>query len=323
MGLVEIGARPEDLSTRATDVSADGTVIAGYGSQVAGEQGFRWTALGGFESSGFMAGFNLIRTEQVSADGSTLGGFLADTSLPSRIAAVRWKPGDALEELGYLPGGSLGVFSQALAYDVSADGAVVVGESYSGGGFIQQAFRWTESVGMEGLGFLPNNRPPGEQQSIARLVSWDGNVVVGESIGLSGGDETFRWTADAGMHGLGTLPGQSGSLALAISADGSIVVGYSGEFAYIWDLVHGMRSLQDVFINEYGLGPALSGWTLTQARLMSADGNVILGSGRNPQGVGEGWVVVLNAVVPEPGTLALAVLGCAGLLLFARRRLAG
>src|SRR5262249_40671602 len=47
--------------------------------------------------------------------------------------------------LGDLPGGR--VFSNAI--DVSADGLVVVGDSYSSRG--REAYRWTPSTGMEGL----------------------------------------------------------------------------------------------------------------------------------------------------------------------------
>jgi probable HAF family extracellular repeat protein len=55
----------------------------------------------------------------------------------------------------------------SYAYDVSADGAVVVG------GTNGRAFRWTASGGMQDLGTL------GRNGSLAWGVSADGAVVVG------------------------------------------------------------------------------------------------------------------------------------------------
>src|SRR5438105_4002183 len=71
--------------------------------------------------------------------------------------------------LGNLPGGN-----ESLAYGVSADGSVVVGESDSASS--QQAFRWTSGEGMVGLGYLA-----GAAYSYASGVSADGSVIVGAS----------------------------------------------------------------------------------------------------------------------------------------------
>ena len=55
--------------------------------------------------------------------------------------------------LGDLPGGLF----NSQAYDVSADGSVVVGQGNSASG--GEAFRWT-SAGMVGLGEAKTNQPP-------------------------------------------------------------------------------------------------------------------------------------------------------------------
>jgi len=116
--------------------------------------------------------------------------------------------------LGDLPGGSF----SSIARDASADGNVVVGYGTSDSG--SEAFRWTSSVGMVGLGDLP-----GSFSSFANGVSADGNVVVGYGTSDSG-SEAFRWTSDGGMVGLGDLPGGSFvSSANGVSADGNVVVG--------------------------------------------------------------------------------------------------
>src|SRR5262249_20178086 len=84
--------------------------------------------------------------------------------------------------LGFLPGGST-----SLAFAVSADGTVVVGQAISAMG--PEAFRWTATSGIEGIGDLPG----GEFSSIAFGASGDGTVIVGQ--GRSGPAlEAFRWT---------------------------------------------------------------------------------------------------------------------------------
>ncbi|MCH7814614.1 MAG: PEP-CTERM sorting domain-containing protein, partial [Planctomycetes bacterium] len=120
------------------------------------------------------------------------------------------------------------------------------------------------------------------------------------------------------MTGLGELPGGDFvSQADGVSADGSVVVGQSnsasGDEAFIWDSVHGMRSLRDVLINDFGLGPQLNGWTLSHATDISNDGMNIVGWGY-VNGDRRAWF----ANIPEPATLSL--LGLGGLLVTRRRR---
>ncbi|MCP9453625.1 MAG: hypothetical protein NNA23_13190 [Nitrospira sp.] len=126
--------------------------------------------------------------------------------------------------LGILPGGG---YSQASG--VSADGAVVVGQSGSSTG--TQAFRWTAGTGMTGLGVLP-----GGTSSVADGVSADGAVVVGGSTSNTR-EQAFIWDPSQGMrslldvliddYGLGSqLTGWSLARATAISPDGRHIVGY-------------------------------------------------------------------------------------------------
>src|SRR5258706_9844853 len=93
--------------------------------------------------------------------------------------------------LGFLdPNG----FGPVLAYGISADGSVVVGQSNSPTGL--QAFRWDASNGIVGLGAFSN--PGGLQASGARACSADGNVIVGSSLrsdSLNEDGSPFRWTA--------------------------------------------------------------------------------------------------------------------------------
>jgi probable HAF family extracellular repeat protein len=182
------------------------------------------------------------------------------------------------------------------AYAVSDDGLSIAGRGVSTLGL--EAFLWTESGGMVGLGDLPN----GIFQSSAFAISADGSVVVG-STGCCADKQAFRWTEAGGMVGLGDLPGGAfdGS-ALAISADGSIVVGEgttaSGGRAFIWDEANHMCQLDQVLTNDFGLD--LEGWTLVRAMGISDDGLTIVGQGLNPSG--ENGVGSSSSPSPPPGS---------------------
>ena len=127
------------------------------------------------------------------------------------------------------------------------------------------------------------------------------------------------------MQGLGFLPngGTHDSYATAASADGSTIVGVIGnnftgvsKGAFIWNDDMGMRRLDDVLIDDFGLGVQLQGWTLSTAMDVSADGLTVVGEGVNPDGNEEGWIAVLS--VPDlvgdcsgDGVLNVADLACA------------
>lgn len=148
------------------------------------------------------------------------------------------------------------------ARDVSADGSVVVGFSFSDLSGQQEAFRWTLAEGMIGLGGLDPLFP----ESFADAVSADGSVIVGGSYGVSGW-EAFRWTSTGGMVPLGDLPGGSfESEALGVSADGSVIVGYSdgvsGWEAFRWTEASGMVGLGGILAND-----------------VSADGSIVVAWG--------------------------------------------
>lgn len=91
-----------------------------------------------------------------------------------------------------------------------------------------EAFRWTSSGGMVGLGDLPG----GSFNSLAFGVSADGSVVVGRSLTASG-FEAFIWDETNGMQRLADvltdagldLTGWTLEQATGVSADGKTLVG--------------------------------------------------------------------------------------------------
>lgn len=297
-----IGGLPNRPQSFAYDISADGTVVAAEhktAQESEGQPGF-WTRSTGIVDLGLGTG----RPYGVSADGTALVGYYRR---PGVITAVRSQGGQTT---------NLASWSYALAANL--DGSVVVGATFLGGG-TSEAFRWTESTGRVGLGFLP-----GATGSYALDVSADGSVTVGSSgsravrwtpggiealgqgnatalsvspdgltvIGwseTSNGDRGWRWTAGTGMVEL--FSGQ----AADSSDDCSIIVGrIAGQEALIWDEVNGVRNIEDVLL---GLGVnEVQGWRLVADWIgCSADGRVIAGTGYNPSGRTEGWV----AEIPE------------------------
>ena len=98
---------------------------------------------------------------------------------------------------------------------------------------------------------------------------------------------------------MGTHPvgGLRDSIAFGVSDDGNTIVGYyfdtstGGNKSFLWSPAQGMRDLKTVLTTDLALN--LSGWTLTVAFDVSADGNRIVGHGVNPNGQAEGWIARL------------------------------
>ena len=170
--------------------------------------------------------------------------------------------------LGDLPGGNF----TSRAFGVSANGSVVVGNSNSA--LSPEAFRWSASGGLQGLGTLTGGTSSGSTGTSA-----NGAVVVGFSTSSSG-LQAFRWTQAGGMQGLGDLPGGIfQSQALDTSADGSVVVGRSSSVngadeAFRWTSAGGMQ----------GLGDLPGGSFSSRAYAITADGSVIVGGGASANG---------------------------------------
>ena len=303
------------FSSKAYDVSADGSTIVGMGRSDSGYQAFRWTVdmgMGGIDGMGYANAVSADGTvavggryrytlgeglvtlphymdfkmpfsyaTDVSADGSVVVGGSGNSMVGEGPVpyAVRWPAEGGVFTLG---AGGYG----SVAYGVSADGSTIVGSAGS-----SYAFRWTAATGRQSLGDLPG----GGSDEKAFGVSGDGSVVVGWGDG-PGGMEAFRWTAATGMVGLGVLPGDQTSWAEGITADASIVWGSSEsasgqEHAFIWDETNGMRSVQDMLTDDYGFD--LTGWSLSITEGISDDGKVVVGYGLNPSGNTEAWMAVL------------------------------
>lgn len=249
LGQLPGGSVSVGITSRAFGVSADGSVVVGdayIGDSVL--HAFRWTSDGGMVD--ITPDNYLGQATGVSADGAVVTG----TAGFSNDSAFRWTSNGGLINLGGLPGNM--EFSNANA--VSDNGNVIVGWDASDG-VATKPFRWTPDSGMENLNI---------GHGIAFGVSGDGNVVVGRV--YDDQQQSFRWTAEGGVVGLGSLPGGSGGTASDASFDGTVIVGNSpsseGQQAFRWTSEGGMA----------GLG-FLAGGHVSMAASVSGDGAVVVG----------------------------------------------
>jgi probable HAF family extracellular repeat protein len=262
---IDLGTLPGGRDAYAYGISADGTIVVGYGTSASGTRAFKYTA-SGIVDLGTLPGGIRSNAHAISADGSTVVG---NSNTANGDHAFKYTA-NGMVDLGTLPGGR-----NSLAQAVSADGATVVGWSETASGY-PHAFKHTAN-GMVDLGTL------GGLNSYAEGISADGTTVVGYGDTASG-EHAFKHTAN-GMVDLGTLPGGNRSYAYAVSADGSIVVGMS-------NTVSGVAVFRAVKYTDSGgmVDLGTLGGNDSSARAVSADGRVIAGYARTANG---DWHVAL------------------------------
>jgi probable HAF family extracellular repeat protein/VCBS repeat-containing protein len=289
--VAQVSSPPTGASAFMVELTYD---VGGQSMKFTTEVVVREAATPTFTQLGFLPGNSVqpfSAAQAISSDGSTVVG-----RSKTNPEAFRWTQATGMVGIGF-PSGA----NRSVAYGISADGTVVVGESTLGafrwtnqtgfqnlgnlpGGTLGRAtsvsgdgsvvagwsspggaFLWTEANGLQSLGFLQ-----GGNVSRANAISHDGAVIVGYST-KSSGEEAFRWTQSGGMVGLGTLPGSNVSRAEGVSSDGSVIVGSSlvgnSNVAFRWTQASGMVSL------GYPAGSLGS-----SAKAASADGTVVVGT---------------------------------------------
>lgn len=227
--------------TSSAALDTNGSRVVGKSANSSTTQAVYWPVGGPAIGLGTLVGDTSSVASAVAADNSVIVGESSritgvdpDTGEDIVLTeAVAWPAVGVPVGLGTL---SADPDSSSSALDVSGDGSVVVGQSESDTGDVDdpittEAFRWTSGV-MTGLGFLPD-----ATSSTAKAVSGDGTVVVGES-----GGQAFIWTAATGMQplisvliagGVTTLDFAAVYDATGISSDGQWVVGKRGSSAFL------------------------------------------------------------------------------------------
>lgn len=241
-------------------VSPEGSV-AGGGTRLSGSgpsYSFRWTSADGLS---LLDDPDLGLIPREVRDISALGQVIVGGE-GSGGQAYRWENGDATL-LGFLPG-----MTRSQADGVSADGQLIVGWSGTASSNSGQAWRWTESTGMERLN-LPSGW--GATNYTANAVSEDASTIVGHAMDPFGDRRGVVWSGS----GFATveLPDELGDTqALNVSGDGRIVVGTGssprgGREAFMWSAESGGMWLGDLLpINYESFATAASG-----------DGSVVVG----------------------------------------------
>jgi len=161
---------------------------------------------------------------------------------------------------------------RSFAYDISADGKVVVGtaEVQSNYAYDYRGFLWTRDRGF----ILLNN--PGGVYSESFAISQDGLTIVGRRwrLGAAPFDAT-QWTLAGGPLDFGVPVGnQAVPIAYDVSYDGSVIVG--------------IRTTDfQVFIWRRGSGltyPGTLGGNWSWASGVSANGSIVVGSAQDSTG---------------------------------------
>ncbi len=289
--------------SEARGISADGLTIAGTSLNANGNRAFRWTSGGGMVALGTYGCTDCdpeTAAAGISPDGLTIVGVglrRSGTNDPV-LNASRWAGGgNGISDLGDLSGGG----DVSTANDASQTGSIIVGFGDNSGAE-NLAFYWSGGT-MNALPTVGGAVP----RAGAQAISSDGTTIVGfvnTNTGHAGNLEAVRWTG-AGFSTLtllGALPGSlaNSSEANAVSNDGSIIVGrardnVNSDHAFIWDSTHGMRALADVATTDYGVD--LGAWVLEEATGISDigvnGGFTVVGTGINPNGFQEGFVLYL------------------------------
>ncbi|QDU56125.1 hypothetical protein [Aeoliella mucimassa] len=208
----------------------------------------------------------------LSADGQTAFAYSAYNRSGSGLNSnmpVRWTESQGLEELVDRSRGISGVTTRS-----NSDGTALVGYNTNAGASGRTLpFLWTADSGYVELG-LPH---PLATFSFAFDVTDDASTVVG-SYNRNGTRIPLYWT-ESGGYQLVELPAGYGSTHFyGVSDDGSVVIGHSVSMAqaFRWTDSNGFELLST--LGDDG------GFVASQARNLSADGSVIVGSGELSEG---------------------------------------
>ncbi len=262
----------------AYDISPDGTVV--LGDALTAEWDFPCFWVDEAEPIAIAGGWYAYA---MSADGETIVG-TGDTGQP-----VCWLHGNAPIDLPLLPNA---IGGEASA--VSADGGAIAGNIHPQDGNYHPVLR-RGNAGPIDLA-AENHEVTGGS---ATAISADGRVIVG--VAFPGSGRAFRWSDDTGLVVLPRLTNDTMNIAYAVSDDGDTIVGCKpygnprGQ-ARIWTRSGRCRELTAYL---RGIGTAgIQGWQLEKATDISADGNIVVGLGRNPLGQYEYFLARIGPLCP-------------------------
>jgi probable HAF family extracellular repeat protein len=216
----------------ATAISATGSTIVGYlNTGTANLDDAFYYRTGAITSmNSFFAG-QASRAAGVSADGNlivgTAGDYLPGPSLANGfIFNVTTTALTVVDASAHIPAFATAGLTLTQLNAISGNGLVTVGYAYndtvSSTPSDALAFSRTSTGTYTALGKLGG----AFSWSIARAISNDGSVIVGQSLNSANKSEAFVYQSGA-MSALGFLGTGDESDATGVSADGTVIVGYS------------------------------------------------------------------------------------------------
>ncbi len=223
------------------------------------------------------------RLDKKTTIGSPLENFATGLSDGGRISGLYSSPvvaGVWSEETGWLtiasPYETGCDNNRGGAWDVSADGKVVVGSFWNG--CTTEGFRWTDA---SGAGVTSPLQILGTSNSEARgpvnrptVVSDDGRIAAGFAENAPLDRSPAIWNADGSGFLLNPDERDAPGEVLTISPDGKMVAGTSGQVGFYWTQAQGM-----VFI---GVPPEGIAGDPTYVNAIAADGALLFGVTGSP-----------------------------------------
>lgn len=255
--LIEDAAAP--FAASAQDLTPDGATVVGTSDG----RSFRWTAAGGVEFLSPSEYFYTIKAA-VSDDGAVVASTVVDGA--NVVTAARWTQGGGWVGLGCLPAVPPTPDTPAqcsTAWDVSGDGAILVGLGWHGDTYTAEAFRWTQGTGMVGLG------KPALFSSRATAIAADGSAAGGFFEDETNGQRRpVRWFGTGapdfflGEVSFGEVSGLSSDgtwltgAGLLLDENGFPLPPWTVQKAFLWSDAEGFRYLlptrdHDEYGNEW------------------------------------------------------------------------
>ncbi len=174
--------------------------------------------------------------------------------------------------LNYLTIGNLDGYQNTEPMAVSDDGSTVIGNAVGDVYVVTQGFRWTQSGGIQALGFVSES----DVASNATGINGNGSVATGTGIG-GGTTQAYRWNSGSGMTALPMQSGYTESQGFFVSSDGTTFIGKSfnnstnTQAVFRWNESTGMTTVTSItgassFVNPHAI---------------SSDGSIVYGSSFN------------------------------------------
>jgi uncharacterized membrane protein len=287
------------LSSSGSSVNADGTVVGGTTTL---DTDFNWYR-GGISVNGGTLNSTTptsLYIQAISDDGNIVGMVTGSVSFDDYFGTVLERSTGRTGSVGWPASGGYTGSDQMWINDLSADATLAVGYIKNMMGSKYDPIVWHFNYAGSSITSAPEVMPIPAGWNAGQLngVSSDGVYAVGVSYGVTQAHtRAHRWDVDGGTYvSLGTLAGYTNSTATSVDGDGDCVVGYGANTsisegrAFLWSPSTGMRPLHDVLTLK---GADLTGWTLSRATSVSADGRTIVGVGVNPSNQTRGWIATI------------------------------